>query len=162
MIAIGFGMKIVACDAYPNEPFAQEMGFFYCSLPELLAESDVLTIHVPNLPETHHMIHSENIGLMKKGAYLINTARGAVVETGALIAALKSGHLGGAGLDVIEEEDAMKQGDMGPVAELLAMPNVILTPHTAFNTKEAYFRILDTALDDIAAFAAGSPINVVK
>jgi D-lactate dehydrogenase len=92
----------------------------------------------------------------------VNTARGAIVETAALISALKSGQLGGAGLDVLEEEAAMKEGNMGADAELIAMPNVIVTPHNAFNTNEAFIRILDTTIDNIVAFVNGTPTNVVK
>ena len=161
-MARGFGMKIVAYDVFHDDAFAKEMDFTYISLDELLAQSDVITIHVPNIPETHHMINKENVGRIKRGAYIINTARGAVIETQALIDALKSGQLGGAGLDVLEEEDEMKKGDMGVTSELLAMPNVVITPHNAFNTKEAAFRILDTTIDNIVAFADGAPINLAK
>jgi len=161
-MAHGFGMKIVAYDVFHDDKFAAEMGFSYVSLDELFAQSDVITIHVPNLPETRHMINRENISRIKRGAYIINTARGAVIETPALVGALKSGALGGAGLDVVEEEAEMAGGNMNAVAELLAMPNVIITPHNAFNTREAAFRILDTTIDNIVAFANGAPTNVVK
>lgn len=161
-MAKGFGMNVVACDIYPDHPFAKEMGFPYMALPELLAQSDIITIHSPYLPSTHHLISSANIGLVKRGAYLINTARGAIVETAAVMSALRSGQLGGAGLDVLEEEDAMKKGDMGIDRGLLAMPNVIVTPHNAFNTKEAFLRILDTTIENIVAFTNGMPINLVK
>jgi D-lactate dehydrogenase len=155
-------MKIIAYDVYHDDAFALEMGFEYVSLEELLAQSDAMTIHCPYLPSTHHLINQGNIGLIKKGAYLINTARGAIVETAALVASLKSGTLAGAGIDVLEEEAAMKAGDMTIDQELIAMPNVIVTPHNAFNTKEAYFRILDTTVDNIVAFVNGAPINEVK
>lgn len=161
-IAKGFDMKIVAFDVYHDDKFAAEMGFSYVSLEDLLAQSDVVTIHAPYLPSTHHLINSGNIGLMKRGAYLVNTARGAIVETSALVDALKSGHLGGAGLDVLEEEAEMKAGDMNLNRDLIMMPNVIVTPHNAFNTREAAFRILDTTIDNIVAFVNGEPINVVK
>lgn len=161
-IAKGFEMNVVAYDVYHDDAFAKETGFEYLELNDLLSKSDVITIHAPYLPSTHHLINTGNIGAVKKGAYLVNTARGAIVETAAVIQALKSGQLGGAGLDVLEDEAKMKAGDMSPVAELTGLPNVILTPHNAFNTKEAYFRILDTTIDNIAAFANGAPINVVK
>jgi len=158
----GFGMKIVAFDVYHDDAFAAEMGFSYLSLEDLLAQSDIITIHCPYLPSTHHLINAKNIGLVKHGAYLINTARGAVVETAAMIGALTSGQLGGAGLDVLEEEAEMKAGEMkGPEHDLIQMPNVIVTPHNAFNTREAAFRILDTTIDNIVAFVNGTPINVV-
>jgi D-lactate dehydrogenase len=158
----GFGMKVVAYDVYHDDAFAKEMGFPYVELPELLAQSDIVTIHCPYLPSTHHLINAGNIGLMKRGAYLINTARGAIVETAAVRSALKSGQLGGAGLDVLEEEDEMKKGDMSVDSDLVMMPNVIVTPHNAFNTKEAFIRILDTTIDNIVAFTKGAPVNLVK
>lgn len=161
-MAQGFDMKVIAHDAYPDTAFAEKMGFTYLSLEDLLAQSDVVTIHCPYLPTTHHLINQNNVGLIKKGAYLINTARGAIVETAALTAALKSGQLGAAGLDVLEEEVAMKAGDMKADRDLIEMPNVIVTPHDAFNTKEAFIRILDTTIDNIVAYVNGAPINVVK
>ncbi len=161
-MAKGFAVKVIAYDVYHDDAFAKEMGFPYVSLEELLAQSDIVTIHCPYLPSTHHLINSQNIGLVKKGAYLINTARGAVVETAALISGLKSGQLGGAGIDVLEEEAQLGAGDMGPARELIAMPNVIMTPHNAFNSKEAAYRIFDTTIENIVAFAQGASINVVK
>jgi D-lactate dehydrogenase len=158
----GFGMNIIAYDVFHDDAFATQMGFPYVSLEDLLARSDVVTVHTPYLPSTHHLINQQNIGLVKRGAYLINTARGAIVETAALLGALKSGQLGGAGLDVLEEEAQMKAGDMSLANELVSFPNVIFTPHNAFNTKEAYLRILDTSIDNIAAFVAGAPTNLVK
>lgn len=161
-MAKGFDMQVIAFDAYPDNAFAQKMNFTYVTLEELLAKSDIITIHCPYLPSTHHLINQGNVGLIKKGAYLINTARGAIVETAALIGALKSGQLGGAGLDVLEEEPAMKAGDMSIDRELIMMPNVIVTPHNAFNTKEAFIRILDTTIDNIVGFVNGTPINTIK
>jgi D-lactate dehydrogenase len=161
-MAKGFNMKVIAYDVYHDDAFAKEMDFPYLSLEDLLAQSDVITIHAPYLPSTHHLINVGNVHLIKKGAILINTARGAIVETAALIAALKDGTLAGAGIDVLEEEAAMKAGDMGVDAELVAMPNVIVTPHNAFNTREAFLRILDTTIDNIISFTNGAPTNLVK
>lgn len=161
-MAKGFNMNIVAYDVYHDDAFAKEIGFTYLSLEELLAQSDVITIHAPYLPSTHHLINMGNIHLVKKGAYIVNTARGAIVETAALVAALKDGTLGGVGVDVLEEEAMMKEGDMYIDAELIGMPNVIVTPHNAFNTNEAFIRILDTTVDNIVAFVNGAPTNVVK
>ena len=144
---------------------------------EVLAQSDIVTVHVPYLPSTHHLINAENIRLMKPNAYLINTARGACVDTDALVMALKNGKLGGAGLDVLEEEgmikdelnflaqNQMQENDLKVVLEdhaLIDMPNVIITPHNAFNTKEAFMRILDTTIGNIVGFANGAPTNLVK
>lgn len=176
-IARGFDMNIVAYDAFPNEAMAKELGFTYMPFEEVLKVSDVVTIHVPFLPETEHMFNEKTIPMMKKGAILINTARGAVVETSAIVAALQSGHLSGAGLDVIEEEGVLKD-EMGFVLHgtpeghnmktmianhvLADMPNVLLTPHAAFNTKEALMRILDTTIENINGIVNEVPVNVVK
>jgi len=176
-MAKGFGMNVIGFDAFPNAALTAELGFEYKTLEEVLAQSDIVTVHVPYLPSTHHLINAENIGLMKPGAYLINTARGACVETDALVMALKNGKLGGAGLDVLEEEgmikdelsflaqNQMQADDLKVVLEdhaLIDMPNVIITPHNAFNTKEAFMRILDTTIGNIVAFANGVPTNLVK
>ena len=139
-----------------------ELGFTYLSLEDLLKQSDIITVHAPYLPSTHHLINMGNVHLIKKGALLVNTARGAIVETAALVAALKDGTLASVGVDVLEEEAMMKEGDMHIDAELIGMPNVIVTPHNAFNTHEAFLRILDTTIDNIVAFVNGAPINAVK
>ncbi len=176
-IAKVLDMKVIAYDVFPNKELAEKIGFDYVTLEGLLANSDVISLHVPYLPSTHHLINKENIGLIKKGAILLNTARGGVVETEALVAALKRGILSGAGLDVLEEESATKnEGDlmlynrlsdaeMKIVLQnhlLMEMDNVIITPHNAFNTKEAVKRIMETTAENILAFAAGKPINLVK
>ncbi|MFA5997905.1 MAG: hydroxyacid dehydrogenase [Candidatus Paceibacterota bacterium] len=172
----GFGMQVVGFDAFPNAELSHTLDFSYVSLPELLAASDIVTLHVPYNPQTHHLINRENIGSLKKGAYLINTARGAVVETQALVDALTSGSLAGAALDVLEEEgelnDEMKLLTAPhPNAEALKVtlenhyliehPRVIVTPHLAFNTQEAVERILNATIENIQKFAAGTPANVV-
>jgi len=176
-MAKGFGMKVVAFDAFPSTTLPVELGFEYKPLADVLAQSDIVTVHVPYLPSTHHLINKDNISLMKPGAYLVNTARGAVVDTDALVMALKNGKLGGAGLDVLEEEGMIKdelnflaqtaipENDLKTVLEdhaLIDMPNVIITPHNAFNTKEAFMRILDTTIGNIVGFANGVPTNLVK
>lgn len=176
-IAKGFDMDVVAYDPHPDEKLAQDVGFVYLPLEELLAKSDIVTIHVPYMQETHHLLNEKTIGLMKKGAYLINTSRGGIVDTDALIKALQSGHLGGAGLDVLEEEGVIKdelvflvaghpeEHNLKTVLEnhaLIDMQNVIITPHNAFNTAEALRRILDTTVENILAFLNSQPINVVK
>jgi D-lactate dehydrogenase len=163
-IANGFEMKVIAYDSFPKKELESELNIEYKnSLEELLAEADVVTLHVPYLPETHHLINKDNILKMKKGVILINTARGAVVETDALVKALRSGHLGGAGLDVFEEEGAIKD-EMGYLLQgeektdlkvllenhiLIDMNNVIVTPHSAFNTREAKERILNTTIENL-------------
>ncbi len=176
-MAKGFGMTIVGYDPYPNEALAKEVGFTYLSLEELLKVSDVVTLHVPYLPSTHHIINAAALALMKPTAVLINTSRGAVIDTTALAVALKEGKLGGAGLDVIEEEGAIKDEAAflrqdNTTAEtlrtvladhiLMDLPNVVVTPHAAFNTREALQRILDTTIENIVGFVKGAPVNVVK
>lgn len=131
-IAKGFGMEVVAFDTYQDPTVAASVGYSYVSLEELLQQSDVVTLHVPNIPETRHLINAAAIAKMKKGAILINTARGEVVETKALIDALKSGQLRGAGLDVLEGEQVGLDGE-----ELLRIPSVIITPHIAYHSREA-------------------------
>lgn len=175
-MAKGFGMKVVGFDAFPNAELSHTLDFSYLSLPELLATSDIISIHVPYNKDTHHLISRKNIGEVEKGAYLINTARGAVIETDALVDALKSGTLAGAALDVLEEEGELAEGatlltSAHPKAEdlkimlenhyLISHPRVIVTPHLAFNTTEAVERILDTTIENIQRFAEGSPTNIV-
>lgn len=158
-IAKGFGMEVIAFDLYPDTSFAKENNFVYKSLKEVLSESDVITLHTPYTKENHHLINKENISLMKNGVYLINTARGELVETEALIYGLKEGIIAGAGLDTIEGERGIKKGDDVP---LFNMPNVIVTPHIAFFSKEAEIRIMQTSVDDIKGFISGEVINLVK
>ena len=176
-IGNGFGMQVLGFDTHQDEALAREHQFTYASLPELLAQSDIISLHVPYNAHTHHLINQENIGAIKKGAYLINTARGAVVETDALVAALKNGTLAGAGLDVLEEEGELND-EMALLSAphpneamlkialenhyLIDHPRVIVTPHVAFNTKEAVERIVDTTVENITSFVAGSPANLVS
>lgn len=175
----GFEMKVLGFDAFKNDELPAKFGFTYVSLEELLAQADVITLHVPYNVHTHHLINQDNIGKIKKGAILVNTSRGAVVETDALIQALKNGTLAGAALDVLEEEGELK--DEAELALLTAPhpnedglktalenhylidhPRVIVTPHVAFNTDEAVRRIVDTTLESVKGFEAGAPINLVK
>lgn len=166
-IAHGFDMHILATDPMPKPELATQYGFKYVPLDELLRSSDIISFHVPYLETTHHLINSGNISNIKKGALLINTSRGAVVETDALVKALHEGMLGGAGLDVLEEEGAIQdekalvlyghpeEHNLKVILEnhvLIDMPNVIITPHNAFNTKEALRRILDMDLENINSF----------
>ena len=176
-IAKGFGMQILAYDRFPRPELATQLGFTYKSLDEVLAQSDIISLHLFYAPETHHIINAETIGKMKKGAYIINTARGGLIDTEALVAGLQSGALAGAALDVIEEEgiaqdeaayvmhpDAATHDMRAVLANhvLMDMPNVIITPHTAFNTLEARRRILDGDIANITSFfASGSLQNPV-
>jgi len=175
-LAKAFGMNILAYDIFPDENFAKEQNIKYVSLEELLSNSDVITIHVNLNPSTYHLINKENIKLIKKGAYLINTARGGIIETEALVYALKEGILKGAALDVLEEETEIKEeleilGKKEIKEEeiktlwqnhiLMKMPNVLITPHNAFNSKEAIERILKTTIENIKGFLENKPINLV-
>lgn len=164
-MAQGFGMKVIGFDAFPNAELSRTLDFPYVPLPELLAASDIVTLHVPYNEHTHHLINKSNVGNFKKGSYLINTARGAVVETAALIEGLKNGTIAGAGLDVLEEEQNLQDKTSEISAEnhyLIDHPRVIVTPHCAFNTQEAVERIIDTTVENIRGFEAGSPANVVS
>ena len=170
-IAKGFGMNVLAFDTRPDSSAAGELGFIYVNLDELLSNSDFISIHAPYNESTRHIINSVNAGKITKGAYLINTARGGIVETKALVNALSDGTLAGAGLDVLEEERAIKDEmgffrakdgrtveEMSDVIRnhiLMRMPNVLITPHNAFNTKEALERILNTTIDNIKMFIKG-------
>lgn len=176
-MANGFGMNVLGFETHPDEARAKEYNFTYASLPDILSSSDILTLHVPYNEHTHHLINKENIQTIKKGSYLINTARGAVVETEAIVDALKSGLLAGAALDVLEEEGELADEmtlltSPHPNAESLRIalenhylinhPRVIVTPHLAFNTKEAVTRIIDTTIENMQNFASGSPSNVLQ
>lgn len=175
-IAQGFGMRVIAFDTFPNEAYARGNNFSYLGLEELLKSSDVISIHTPLNDTTHYLLNKENISLIKRGAYLVNTARGGIVETDALVYALEEGILAGVGLDVLEEEgeikDEMKFLKESPSAEsmrtavenhiLMRMPNVLITPHNAFNSQEALVRILNTTIENIRGFLSGAPANIVK
>ncbi len=150
-IAKGFGMRVIAHDVFQNQAAAEELGFGYASLERVLAESHVVTLHVSLNDATHHLMNADRLAQMKHGAILINTSRGAVVDTQVLIAALRSGHLGGAGLDVLEDE----RETYHDFADL----NVVVTPHLGWYTDGAVERILKIALEDIAAFMRGEIIN---
>lgn len=166
-IARGFEMKVVAHDPHPNKKLAKELGFKYTSLPSLLRQSDIISLHVPLSKETKHLINKKNIKLVKKGALLINTARGGLVDTKALIKALDSNILGGAGLDVLEEEHILLEEyhllrhnekdyacfkDIVKDHKLLKRDNVIFTPHIAFFSQEAVDRITKTTIANILGF----------
>jgi D-lactate dehydrogenase len=175
-IARGFMMKVIALDARPDKRLADALDFDYVdSLDLLLAASDIVTLHAPLTPATHHMINSENIWRMKRGSLLINTARGGLIDTDSLLAALEAGHCAGAGLDVFENETLIKEEkqllsnqynieELRNVVRNLALlrrENVVVTPHIAFNSTEALERILLTTVQNIRRFEAGKPDNAV-
>lgn len=167
-IAKGFGMKINAYDLYPDTAFSKENDFEYKSFDEVIRDSDIITLHTPYTKENHHLINKEVILKMKKGVYLINTARGELIDTEALVLGLKEKILAGAGLDVLEKEKELRgrlDGEKKIIElnqELIKMPNVIITPHIAFFTKEAVEEILESTTKNIQGFFSGAPINLIN
>lgn len=175
-IANGFRMKTVAFDIKPKTEMADKLGFRYAPLEEVLAKSDIITLHLPANPKTENFISTEQFEQMKDGVVLINTSRGTLVETSALLRALAEEKVAAAGLDVLPEEPTMreeaellrsvynKRHNLDTLLAdhvLLRLRNVIITPHSAFNTREAVQRIADTTVENIQAFAAGQPKAVV-
>lgn len=160
-IVAGFGCKILASDPQPCAELPA-LGGRYVPLEELLATADIVALHLPLTPSTHHLIDAAAIARMKPGVTLVNTSRGALVDTRAVIEGLKSGRIGALGLDVYEEEadlffenlsDTVIQDDV--FARLLTFPNVVITGHQAFFTQEALSAIAETTLDNATAFATG-------
>ena len=175
-IAKGLEMNILAFDVRKDQKFAQEFDFKYAPLDYLFRNSDIITLHVPYNKSTHHIVNLKTLKLFRKGCYLINTARGGICDTTALLEGLRQGIFAGLGLDVLEEECFIKEErelltsvfkktcDLKAVLEnhiLINQPNVIITPHNAFNSKEALQRILDTTVENIKAFSVNRPINLV-
>jgi len=167
-IMLGFGCNVLLHDPHPDASLAA-LGAQFVGIDALLAGCDIVSLHCPLTPATRHLIDQDSLQRMKRGAMLINTGRGALVDTPALIEALKSGQLGYLGLDVYEEEadlffedrsDQPLQDDV--LARLLTFPNVIVTAHQAFLTHEALAAIANTTLDNVAAWQAGRPCNRVQ
>lgn len=178
-IGRGFGMEVVGFDVFEKPEIAEEIGFSYAPLEDVLKTADIVTLHAPLTPENVHLMNTERIGLMKDGAILINTARGELVDTRALIAALESGHLSGAGLDTIEGERFLSEEievntvldnkttkealiNLAETETLLRMTQVVVTPHSAYNTFEAVGRINATTADNIIKFWYGETPNKVN
>ncbi|MFL6513918.1 MAG: 2-hydroxyacid dehydrogenase [Chthoniobacterales bacterium] len=160
----GFGMKVLAYDPYPLPEWAKEYGVEYCDAKTLAREASVISLHAPLTPETHHIIRRDTLELMKPGTILINVSRGALIDTRALIEALKCGRLGGVGLDVYEEEEGVFFEDLSgqilqddELARLLTFPNVLITAHQAFLTHEALREIARVTVANLTAFAVGQP-----
>ena len=175
-LAKAFGMHLLVFTRHPK-PAEHTSVEFLTDLKELLSRSDFVTLHLPLTPETKHFINKKNIGFMKKGAYLINTARGGLVETEALLDALANKQLSGAGLDVLEDEcdireerellssEFLKSCDLKTQLMqhmLIDRDDVLVTPHKAFDTKEAVEEILETTMKNITSFEKGKPENVVE
>lgn len=175
-IAKGFGMHVVAYDVYHDTFLSEILHYKYAPLEEVLSQSDIVTLHVPYNKHTHHLINQDNIKKIKRGGLLINTARGGIIDNEALVVALDDGTLSGAGLDVLEGEEYIKeenqclQKNCGPTEarqikqnrNLLSRDNVVFTPHIGFYSEEALRRILDTTLQNITQFALGKIENVVS
>ncbi|MCI1208575.1 MAG: 2-hydroxyacid dehydrogenase [Treponema sp.] len=165
-ILAGFGMKIVLYDVYPNKEWAAEKGYTYLPLEEFFTKVDVVSLHCPLTEETKHIINAESLKLMKKDSVIINTGRGALIETKALVDALKKNRIGGAALDVYEEEsqyffsdwsvNVIKDDDL---IRLMTFPNVIITGHQAFLTTNALSAIADTTLGNVKSFMAGDELK---
>lgn len=175
-LGLAFGMHVIAYCRH-EDPELIAKGVKFVSLDELLASSDVVTLHLPHSHDTEHIINSQNIDKFKKGAILINTARGALIETKAILQGLEQGILAGAGLDVLEEENALKEEREFLATEhiqkgdiqvelldhlLLQRDDVVITPHNAFNSIEALQEILETSLSNVKSFVSGAPINIVE
>jgi D-lactate dehydrogenase len=162
----GLGCRLLAFDLKPSESLATELNIRYTELSELYREADVISLHVPLTPATRHLIDAAALVQMKRGVMLINTGRGALLDSRALIDALKDGQVGAAGLDVYEEEegiffrnlsDQVLQDDV--LARLLTFPNVLITSHQAFLTREALANIADTTLANVSAFERGEHLS---
>ncbi len=154
-ICRGFGMHVIACDAYP----AKDSGIEYVSFEELLKRSDVISLHCPLTNDTYHLLNDDSMKLIKPGVVIVNTSRGALIDTPALIDGLKSGHIGGAALDVYEEEsdvffedcsDKIIQDDQ--LMHLIGFNNVILSSHQAFFTRDALEKIAEVTFQNFKAF----------
>ena len=169
-ILLGFGMEVLAYDPYPDGVFARETGIAYVSLDELYRRSDIITLHCPLTNETKHLVNETSIARMKRGVMIVNTGRGQLIQTEALIEALKSKQVGAAGLDVYEDEDGqvfedfsddVLQNEVVPI--LMSFPNVVVTSHQAFFTRTALQSIAITTMENARAFARGEKlVNEVK
>ena len=161
-ICKGFGMRVLAYDAFPNPA----TGLEYVPFERLLAESDVVSLHCPLLPETKHMVNADSLTKAKRGFTLINTSRGGLVDSEALLSALRDGTVGAAGLDVYEEESEWFYEDRSDVTRqnktlslLVSLPNVIVTSHQAFLTREALANIASTTLANLDSYFSGAPLE---
>ena len=166
----GFGMNIIAYDPYPNEEWASKSGARYVTLKEIFCESDVLSLHCPLNEQTKHIVNHDSMKMMKHDAVIINTGRGALIDSKALVHALKHGQIGGIGMDVYEEESKYFFSDWSTdimtddvLARLLTFPNVIITAHQAFLTTNALKNLADTTMQNIRDFSDNAKlVNEVK
>lgn len=175
-IAKGFGMNVIAFDLERNEQMSEVLGYKYVSMNDLLKMSDIITLHIPYNEKTHHFINKKDFDKMKKGTVIINTSRGGIIDTEALIEAIDKKIIFGAGLDVLEGEEYIKEekqllydkNKLDILANLvkdhilLGKENVVFTPHIAFNSQEALERILETTIENIKSFEKGNLQNKVE
>lgn len=166
-IMLGFGCRVVASDPYPREE-CRTMGVEYLPLEEVLAQSDIVSLHLPLTTQTHHFIQAERLASMRDGVMLINTSRGALIDTSAVIDALKQGKVGYLGLDVYEEEEDLFFEDLSDevlhddeFSRLLTFPNVLVTGHQAFFTREAMTNISTTTMENLTAAEHGESLNQI-
>lgn len=164
-IMLGFGCGVIGYDKFPSAEF-EMLGGRYAAPGEIGATADIISLHCPLTPETHHIVNAESLARMKRGALLVNTSRGGLVDTEAAIEALKSGQLGGLALDVYEQEAGLFFRDLSStiitddvLQRLIAFPNVIVTGHQAFLTREAIATISETTLRSASEFAANAPLS---
>jgi D-lactate dehydrogenase len=164
-IMIGFGCKLIAFDKFPSEEM-KKAGVSYVSLEDLLRQSDIISLHCPLVPETYHMVNRDAFSKMKKGAMLINSSRGAVINTQDAIDALRDEQLGYLGIDVYEQEEKLFFKDLSEkiipddmIARLIAFPNVLITSHQGFFTREALEQIATITLKNISDFEKGSALE---
>jgi D-lactate dehydrogenase len=168
-IMLGFGCKVIGHDPFPSKEF-EALGARYAAPGEIGANADIISLHCPLTPDNHHIVNAQTLARVKRGALLVNTSRGGLVDTDAAIEALKSGQLGGLGLDVYEQESALFFRDLSStivtddvLQRLIAFPNVIVTGHQAFFTREAIGTISETTLRSASEFATKAPLtNEVK
>ncbi|KAG8908092.1 hypothetical protein FRB99_000536 [Tulasnella sp. 403] len=170
ILSRGFGARVIAYDPYPNPPVAEEYGITYVTLDELLAQSDIISLHCPLTPENRYLINGSAIGKMKEGVVLVNTSRGALIDTKALIRGLKEGKIKAVGMDVYEKEseyffqdgsEGIMQDDL--LARLISFHNVFISGHQAFLTREALASIAATTIDNVVALGSGKECkNVVQ
>lgn len=158
----GFGAKVYAYDVMPDKAWSSENGIEYLDWEQLLRTCDIVSLHLPLTPDTHHLLNAVAFGMMKPGAYVVNTSRGKLIDTPALIAALKSGHIGGIALDVYEEEEGIFFEDLSNqvlmddvLSRLLSFPNVLITSHQAFLTHEALSEIARVTTENILRLESG-------
>ncbi len=176
-MANGFEMNIKVFDVNQNPELAEKIGFEYVDMDELLSTSNIITLHVPLNKHTYHMIDEEAIEKMKEGVYIVNTSRGEVIDTNALVEGLQNGEIAGAGLDVLEGEGELQEEaavlkqeykeehDLRTLLQdhmMMKMDNVIITPHNAFNSREALMRILNTTIENVQGFDSGNVVNEVS